>query len=189
MAQAPSWAQPSVGRLRPIHTHITSGCMHLRAPCQSHGSNFPTDYPRRRHPREKQLLYPDVGILPRGRNQECSLTCLAPEGFLDEAVGGCGWGVDRGPKGRGSEDSRGLASFSPQAISSSSRGPAPDRLKSKTQICFFHISPFLQGESSPFNHSIGERGRRRQRNDYLLKVYDVPGTGPVLPHLILVFTQ
>lgn len=57
-----------------------------RAPCQSHGSNFPTDYPRRRRPREKQLLYPDVRTLTEGRNQERSLRALAPEGFLDKAV-------------------------------------------------------------------------------------------------------
>lgn len=65
----------------------------LRTPCQSHGSNFPTDYPRCRRPREKQLLYPDVGTLTEGRNQERSLTDLALEGFPDKAVL---FGVGRG---------------------------------------------------------------------------------------------
>ena len=104
-----------------------------RAPCQSHSSSFLTDYPRRRHPRERQLSHPDVGTLARRRNQGCSRTCLAQvASWVRHWVGG--WGMDRGSQGRGSEDPGGPASFPPPALNGSSRGPAPERLRSKTQI-------------------------------------------------------
>lgn len=56
----------------------TAAASAFRAPCQSHGSNFPTDYPTvtaatQKHPGEKQLLCPDVGRLLReqaSRRQE-----------------------------------------------------------------------------------------------------------------------
>lgn len=64
-----------------------------RAPCQSHGSNFPTDYPRCRHPGEKQLLYPDVGTFGWVKKSKCSLTYLTLEGFLTGS-GARGWGTE-----------------------------------------------------------------------------------------------
>lgn len=131
VGRAPSRAQPSLAVSDPSTRTSRLATSILRAPCQSDVSNFPTDYPRHRHPGEKQLLYPDVGTLTGGRNQECSLTYVAPEGFLDKAVG-WGWGTEGAGGQRGTrwghEDSRGLAPRSPLALSGSSRGPAPGRL-------------------------------------------------------------
>lgn len=57
-------AYPWLAQTHPYPRHVWLQSL-PRAPCQSHGSNFPTDYPRCRHPGERQLLYPDVGMLGR----------------------------------------------------------------------------------------------------------------------------
>lgn len=58
-----------------LSPHLGAGAHPHGKRCQSHGSNFPTDYPTKRHPGEKQLLCPDVGRLLRKKarmNQESS---------------------------------------------------------------------------------------------------------------------
>jgi hypothetical protein len=86
-AWAPTWVQPSPGWRRPIHTHITSGCEHSPSPLPISRLQFShrLPYPTHGHPREKQLLYPDVRTLTRERR--LLLTDLALAGSLNGAVG------------------------------------------------------------------------------------------------------
>lgn len=91
----PSQAQPSLGWLRPIQTHITSGCESSQSPLPISWFQFSHRLPK------TQASQGEAAVVPRcadtaGRNQEHSLRALAPEGFLDEAVRfGVGRGRDR----------------------------------------------------------------------------------------------